>query len=129
MIGSSRRVKDTTVVDASQQDVRVCTAFMGLDLSFGLGPPTLFETTVLGGVFDREVYRYCTWQQAMSGHAAVVDRVVGQTDGDSTHAINARDLAQLTMNLAAQAAINALLEQAASDGAIDDTEVRESAQT
>jgi uncharacterized membrane protein YebE (DUF533 family) len=33
------------------------------------------------------------------------------------------------MNLAAQAAINALLEQAASDGAIDDTEVRESAQT
>jgi hypothetical protein len=31
------------------------------------------------------------------------------------------------MNLAAQAAINALLEQAASDSAIDDKEVRESA--
>jgi hypothetical protein len=100
---------------------------MGLDLSFGLGPPTLFETTVFDGSFDREVYRYCTWQKAVSGHVAVVERVVAKTATDSMHAVNARDLAQLTMNLAAQTTINALLEQAANDGASGDIQVGGSA--
>lgn len=50
-------------------DYFVSTVFLGLDHSFGSGPPLLFETMV----FDEqrnEMYceRYSTWEQAVAGH-------------------------------------------------------------
>ena len=56
-------------------DVRVSTVFLGLDHSFGSGPPLLFETMVFGGPLDQEQDRYSTWDEAVAGHAAMVARV------------------------------------------------------
>lgn len=54
---------------------RVSTVFLGLDHSFGDGPPLLFETMVFGGKMDGETWRYETWEQAAAGHKAVIDQV------------------------------------------------------
>ena len=56
-------------------DVRVSTVFLGLEHSFGEGPPVLFETMVFGGTLSDEMDRYCTWDEAEAGHAAMVRRV------------------------------------------------------
>lgn len=58
---------------------RVSTVFLGLDHSFGHGPPLLFETMTFfaadgcdaGGYFNR----YSTWAQAEAGHARIVFEV------------------------------------------------------
>ena len=49
--------------------------FLGLDHSFGSGPPLLFETMVFGGPLDEEMDRYTTWDEAEAGHKAMVKRV------------------------------------------------------
>ena len=53
--------------------VEVSTVFLGIDHSFGHGPPVLFETMVFGGPRNDEQWRYCTWDEAAAGHAAVVE--------------------------------------------------------
>lgn len=53
-------------------DVHVSTVFLGLDHSFGHGPPLLFETMVFGGEHDEWQDRYSTRTQAEAGHEAVV---------------------------------------------------------
>ena len=53
-------------------DVRVSTVFIGLDHSFGSGPPQFFETLVLGGEFNNFQERYATWTEAEAGHAVVL---------------------------------------------------------
>lgn len=55
--------------------VTVSTVFLGLDHSFGSDPPVLFETMVFGGLLDEEMARYETWDQAVAGHDAMVERV------------------------------------------------------
>jgi hypothetical protein len=67
---TSRRVAETKVGAA-----RVSTVFLGLDHSFGDGPPLLFETMVFGGPLDDEMERYTTWDEAEQGHARMVERV------------------------------------------------------
>lgn len=52
----------------------VSTVFLGLDHSFGSGPPLLFETMVFGGPFDQEQDRYSTWAEAEAGHARIVEK-------------------------------------------------------
>jgi hypothetical protein len=49
---------------------RVSTVFLGLDHSFGFGPPLLFETMLFGkGQWvDEYCERYSTWQEAEDGH-------------------------------------------------------------
>lgn len=56
-------------------DVRVSTVFLGIDHAWGGGPPVLFETMVFGGPLGDEQDRYCTWEDAEAGHAAMVERV------------------------------------------------------
>ncbi len=51
----------------------VSTVFLGLDHSFGSGPPLLFETMVFGGPLDGEMDRYTTWEQAEEGHLRMVE--------------------------------------------------------
>jgi len=114
---SERWVEDTALHDANQCQVRICTVFLGLDMKFGVGEPVLFETTALGGRSDREPYRYCTWQEAATGHARVVECVkapYGKAK-DNAHTLRARALAQQTLKLSGQEAIRKLLEQAEKD--------------
>lgn len=44
----------------------VSTVFLGLDHSFGEGPPLLFETMVFP---SHDMNRYSTWDEAKEGHA------------------------------------------------------------
>jgi hypothetical protein len=53
----------------------VSTVFLGVDHSFGEGPPLIFETLVFGGPLDQEMERYSTMEQALAGHEAMVERV------------------------------------------------------
>jgi hypothetical protein len=72
----ARRVGDHTIGNA-----RVSTVFLGLDHSFGDGPPVLFETMVFGGPLDQEQERCCTWEEAEAMHAAMVARVIAAEPG------------------------------------------------
>ena len=63
------------MADENVGDIRVSTAFLGLDHSFGYGPPLFFETMVFGGSLDQEQDRYTTWEEAEAGHKAMVKRV------------------------------------------------------
>jgi hypothetical protein len=68
--GTERHVADETI-----NGHRISTVFLGVDHSFGQGPPLLFETMVFGGSLNQEQDRYTTWEQAEAGHKAMVDRV------------------------------------------------------
>ena len=55
----------------------VSTVFLGLDHSFGHGPPVLFETMVFRGRdgAGEDMWRYSTYDEAEAGHAKVVRRL------------------------------------------------------
>lgn len=53
----------------------VSTVFLGLDHSFGDGPPLLFETLVFGGPLKDEMNRYSTYDEAVAGHVKMLARV------------------------------------------------------
>lgn len=57
-------------------DLRVSTVFLVFDHGHGFtSKPLLFETMVFGGAFDREMERYCTYDEAEYGHKAWVAKV------------------------------------------------------
>jgi hypothetical protein len=66
---------DRQVAKTDFGDVRVSTVFLGLDRSFGEGPPLLFETMIFGGPFDQDKYqeRCSTWEEAEAQHAEAVE--------------------------------------------------------
>jgi hypothetical protein len=66
---------DRHVADETCGDVRVSTVFLGLDHSWGGGPPLLFETMVFGGDNDQDQERYTTWEQAEIGHKSMCEKV------------------------------------------------------
>ncbi len=66
----ARTVAKTTVGNADVSKV-----FLGLNHSYGNGPPLIFETLVFGGQLDQEMDRYSTWDEAERGHKAMVGRV------------------------------------------------------
>ncbi len=68
---------DRVVAQTTIGDVLVSTVFLGLDHSFGFGPPLFFETLVMGGEHDDEMRRYSTWDEAEVGHSEMVDRLTG----------------------------------------------------
>jgi hypothetical protein len=53
---------------------RVSTVFLGLDHSFGDGPPLWFETMVfpVDSYTEEDMERYSTWDEAEAGHIAMV---------------------------------------------------------
>jgi hypothetical protein len=73
--GFKRAFADNRIAKDTIGDVEVSTIFLGIDHSFGSGPPLLFETMVFGGELDDEQERYSTEAQALAGHAAMVARV------------------------------------------------------
>jgi hypothetical protein len=52
--------------------VQVSTVFLGLDHSFGHGPPLLFETMIFNGPHDGWQMRATTWEEAEKAHQAAV---------------------------------------------------------
>lgn len=68
---SADRVVRKTAVNG---DVEISTVFLGLGHQFGDGSPLLFETLVLGGELDGDMWHYSTWHEAEEGHNEVVTR-------------------------------------------------------
>ena len=66
---------DRHLGDTIVKGVRVSTVFLGLDHSFGSGPPAVFETMVFNGKLDQYQQRYCTYDEAERGHKRMVHRV------------------------------------------------------
>lgn len=65
-------VKKDTVCDGLYD---VSTVYLGMDHSFGYGPPLIFETMIFGsGPLDGEQWRYTTRDEALAGHAAAIER-------------------------------------------------------
>jgi len=71
--GDLRIVEKTNVGEAS-----VSTVFLTLDHAYDGGPPVLFETMVFGGEHDQFQERYCTYDEAKSGHKETVKMVKGK---------------------------------------------------
>lgn len=53
-------------------EVEVSTVWLGLDHSFGDGPPLIFETMVFGGPHDQYCERWPTKEAAQAGHDRIV---------------------------------------------------------
>ena len=53
----------------------VSTVWLGMDHNWTEdGPPIIFETMILGGRYDQEQIRYSTEEQAVVGHARMVEK-------------------------------------------------------
>ena len=66
---------DRTVKKTNVGAVEISTVFLGLDNSFGEGPPLFFETMIFGGKHDQDIKRYSTWQEAEEGHGRLVKKI------------------------------------------------------
>ena|SRR4030067_896316 len=75
---NQRFVQQDTFYD-SEDLVTVSTVFLGIDHSFTANKspatPVLFETMVFGGKHDGDMERYCTWDEAETGHRQMCERV------------------------------------------------------
>lgn len=72
---------DTKVAKTQiSEDVKVSTVFLGLDHAFGGGPPMIFETMVFGGEHDELTRRYSTKDEALKGHAEVIEICGGKNE-------------------------------------------------
>jgi len=71
----SQSKEDKTVGRDQFGDVSVSTVFLGIDHSFSGGTPVLFETMIFGGEYDQYQERYCTWDEAESGHQIACELV------------------------------------------------------
>ena len=66
---ANRSVAFTEITSA----ITVSTVFLGVDHRYsGKGPPILFESMVFGGPLDDARERYCSWDDAETGHAMLV---------------------------------------------------------
>ncbi len=69
---------DRHVAKDTRGGTDVSTVFLGLDCSFGDGPPVLFETLVFGGDHDQDAEKYYTWDEAEVGHQRMCEKVFAQ---------------------------------------------------
>jgi hypothetical protein len=53
--------------------ISVSTVFLGLDHSFGRGPPLVFETMVFDDYLTGDCWRWSTWDEAVEGHNRAVE--------------------------------------------------------
>jgi hypothetical protein len=110
-----RWVGDTELTGSAGAAVRICTVFLGLDVSFGGATPILFETMILGGQYDRELYRYYTWADAQTGHSAIVAAMADDNGSMLSGPVirRARELALQTVKVSAQSAVRLVIERTA----------------
>ena len=69
-----RRIEETELA-FSNGHVWISTVWMGLDHSFGNGPPLIFETMPFGGRLDQMAFRWTTLGEARVGHHKVVEGI------------------------------------------------------
>lgn len=62
---------DKTVIG----EVCISTVWLGIDMSFGIGPPVIFETMIFGGGLDEYQWRWRTVEEAQAGHNRIVEMV------------------------------------------------------
>lgn len=70
---ADKRVAETTLPDGKW----ISTVWLGLDHSFGSGPPLIFETMVFPSqddMGDLDCERYSTEAEAVAGHARMVEK-------------------------------------------------------
>ena len=58
----------------------VSTVWLGLDHSFGCGPPLIYETMIFGGLCDGEQWRYPNRHAALAGHDQAVAQARAAAD-------------------------------------------------
>ena len=63
-------------------DVEISTVWLGIDHSFGDGPPIIFETMIFGGKHDDFCERYETETDALDGHVRAIALVHGWEKND-----------------------------------------------
>ena len=66
----NRRIK-RTIIGLDKKGLRkavVSTVFLGLDHSFGFGPPLLFETMIFDPSDECGCWRYANYREALKGH-------------------------------------------------------------
>jgi len=63
---------DRHVGDDRIGEAHVSTVWLGLDHSFGEGPPLIFETMIFGGPHEEYCERYSTEEEARAGHERIV---------------------------------------------------------
>lgn len=74
---------DRTVKRDTVNGVDVSTVFLGLDHSFGDGPPPiLWETMIFGGPHDDYSERYASYDDAVVGHAKACEIAAGTREPD-----------------------------------------------
>ena len=81
---NKRPLKRETVAEG----VDVSTVFLGIDHSFGSGPPLLWETMIFGGEHDGYQDRYSTYDEAMAGHAKAIALATGNQDANAERAVS-----------------------------------------
>lgn len=69
------KAKRQVALTKLRSGVRISTVFLGIDHSFGLGTPILFETMIFGGKHNDYQARYTTWDDAEAGHRKAVKLV------------------------------------------------------
>jgi hypothetical protein len=67
--------KDRIVAQDQIGDYFISTVFLGMNHNWGDGPPVLFETMIFLDDKGDACERYCTWDEAQAGHAAVCERL------------------------------------------------------
>jgi hypothetical protein len=76
-VGDARAMIKTPI----GKDCEVSTVFLGIDHNWGGGRIHVFETMVFGGPMAEEYRRYSTWDEAMAGHARMVELVKSKMSG------------------------------------------------
>ena len=69
---ADRRVEKTVI-----GGVTVSTVFLAIDHGFMNGVPVLWETMIFGGIYNGDMQRYTSLEEARAGHAAMVKMVKG----------------------------------------------------
>jgi len=73
---------ERTMKKTEKNGIKVSTMFLGLDHSFGDGPPMLYETVIFGGEHDQYQERYATEEEALKGHTKA-EELAWETEDDS----------------------------------------------
>ena len=68
------KIENRLVAKTEVNGSDISTVFLCIDHGFGGECPVLFETMVFGGALDGEQDRYCTWDEAIAGHEAMVKK-------------------------------------------------------
>lgn len=83
--------------------VSVSTVWLGIDHNWGQqGPPVIFETMVFGHYEEEFMVRYCTEDEAIIGHIAVVEQVLAEFPSDAEAATAAKAAQAIATDLERQ---------------------------